>query len=346
MSAPTVLLCGFGAFGARHHAAWRSLGARVLACDPSEDARTRAIDAGIDEDDVAAMPDSLLHRADCVAIVTPPATHLALAEQALAAGKPVLLEKPAVRSVGEAYALIEAQRRSGCLVQVNLVLRVHPMSLRALELLQDGAIGQLALMEGRFRGWKRQHLGVALEENDGVHFLDLMQLFADACITQIGAHAVCLPTCTGADDLMLCTGHANGIAGRLALGMLTPGDGTDAFVPGARTDKVLKLVGDKGCLTLDYNANQLTFQGVRFEQSGSTLEVVASNAWSEAFSDATPDHLLAGSVQRFLAVINGTQPPLVTLHDGALQMARVLAAIPTAREIAATRFVPVERIAV
>jgi predicted dehydrogenase len=346
MNRPTVLLCGFGAFGVRHHAAWRSLGAHVLVCDPSEEALGRAIAAGIDANDVAAVPDDLLQRADCVAIVTPPKTHLALAEQALAADKPVLVEKPAVTTLDEAHALMEAQARSGCLVQVNMVLRAHPMTMRALDVLEDGDIGQLALMDGQFRGWKRQHLGVALEENDGVHFLDLMQLFAGASIAQVGAHAVSLPTRNGANDLMLCTGHANGIAGRLALGMLLPGDGIDAFVPGAQTDKVLKLVGDKGCLTLDYNANRLTFRAVRFDQSSTTLEVVPSTSWSEAFPEATPEYLLASSAKRFLATIDGTKPPLVTLHDGALQMARVLAAIPTAREIAATRFVPVERIAV
>ncbi len=346
MSAPTVLLCGYGAFGARHHAAWSRLGARVLVCDPSEAARSRAAEAGVETADIAALPDDLLPRADCVAIVTPPDTHLALAEQALAAGKPVLLEKPAVTTLDEAHALMDARSRSGCLVQVNLVLRAHPMTVRAFEVLQEGGIGKLALMEGRFCGWKRRHLCVGLEENDGVHFLDLMQLFAGASITQVGAHAVTLPMPQGADDMMLCTQHANGICGRLSLGMLMPGDGIDAFVPGAKTDKVLKLVGDRGCLTLDYNANRLTFQAVRFDRTDTTIEVVPSQSWSEVFPAATPDHLLAASAQRFLATIDGKEPPLVSLHDGALEIARVLAAIPTAREIAATRFVPVDRIAV
>lgn len=346
MSNPTVLVCGYGAFGARHAAAWSRLGARVLVNDPSEDARAQAEADGFAADTISGDLDAFLSQADCVAIVTPPSTHLALTKHALAAGKPVLLEKPAVPTLDEANALVDAQHRSGCLVQVNLLLRAHPMTKRALEVLQNGDLGNLILMEGRFCGWKRRHLNVALEENDGVHFLDLMRLFAGASITQIGAQAITLPGHEAPDDLSLTTLHANGVAARLALGLIVPGGGVDAFVPGAQTDKVLRLVGDKGCLTLDYNANRLTFQSVRFDQLETILDVVPSTAWNEAFPDATPDQLLENSARAFLATIQDGASPMVSLHDGALEIARVLAAIPTARQIASASQVPIERISV
>jgi len=346
MNSTTVLVCGYGAFGARHAAAWSRLGARVLVSDPNEDARAHADANGFAADQISADIDAFLPQADCVTIVTPPSTHLALTDQALTAGKPVLLEKPAVPTLDEAHALMEAQHRSGCLVQVNLLLRAHPMTRRALEVLQNGDLGNLVLMDGRFCGWKRRHINVALEENDGVHFLDLMRLFAGASITQIGAQCITLPGHHAADDLSLTTLHANGIAGRLALGLIVPGDGVDAFVPGAQTDKVLRLVGDKGCLTLDYNANRLTFQSVRFDQMESTIDVTPSTSWNEAFPDATPDQLLENSAKAFLATIKDGAKPMVPLHDGALEIARVLAAIPTAQQIASASHVPIERVSV
>jgi predicted dehydrogenase len=346
MSGPTVLVCGYGAFGARHAAAWSRLGAQVLVCDPSEDARAQAEADGFSADAISAHLDAFLSQADCVAIVTPPSTHLALTKQALAAGKPVLLEKPAVSTLDEAHALMDAQQRTGCLVHVNLLLRAHPMTKRGLEVLQNGDLGNLILMEGRFCGWKRRHLNVTLEENDGVHFLDLMRLFAGASITQISAQTITLPGHDAADDLSLTTLHANGISGRLALGLIVPGDGADAFVPGAQTDKVLKLVGDQGCLTLDYNANRLTFQSVRFDQMESTIDVVPSTSWNEAFPDATPDQLLENSARAFLAAVQDGDAPMVSLNDGALEIARVLAAIPTAQQIACASQVPIERISV
>lgn len=346
MSMPTVLVCGYGAFGARHAAAWARLGARVLICDPSERACTQAKADGFAADAISADLDAFLSQADCVVIVTPPHTHLALTEQALAAGKPVLLEKPAVPTLDEAHTLMDAQHRSGCLVQVNLLLRAHPMTKRALEVLHQGDLGNLVLMEGRFCGWKRRHLNVTLEENDGVHFLDLMRLFAGASITQIGAHGITLPGHKAPDDLSLTTLHANNIAGRLALGLILPGDGVDAFVPGAQTDKTLKLVGDKGCLTMDYNANRLTFQSVRFKQMETTIDVVPSTSWNEAFPDATPDQLLENSAKAFLATLTDADAPMVSLNEGALEIARVLAAIPTAQTIAKASLVPIERVSV
>lgn len=346
MNSPTVLVCGYGAFGARHAAAWSRLGARVLVSDPSEESRAQAEADGFSADAISADLTAFLSHADCVAIVTPPSTHLALTKQALAAGKPVLLEKPAVPTLDEAHALMDAQQRSGCLVQVNLLLRAHPMTKRALEVLQNGDLGNLILMEGRFCGWKRRHLNVTLEENDGVHFLDLMRLFAGASITQIGAQAITLPGHDAADDLSLTTLHANGIAGRLALGLMIPGSALDAFVPGAQTDKVLKLVGDQGCLTLDYNANRLTFQSVRFDQMETTIDVIPSTSWNEAFPDATPDQLLENSARALLATIKDGAAPMISLNDGALEIARVLAAIPTAQKIACASQVPIERISV
>jgi len=346
VSNPTVLVSGYGAFGARHAAAWSRLGADVLISDPCANAQARAEADGFAADTISADLDAFLPLVDCVDIVTPPSTHLALTEQALAAGKPVLLEKPAVPNLDEAHALMDAQARTGCLVHVNLILRAHPMTKRAREVLRQGDLGDLILMEGRFCGWKRRHCDVALEENDGVHFLDLMQLFAGASITQIGAQALGLPNHGDVDDLWLTTRHANSVAGRLALGSIAPGTGVDAFVPGAQTDKVLRLIGTTGCLTLDYNANRLTFQAVHFERSARQLDVTPSTSWNEAFPDATPDKLLENSAKAFLAATDGRAPPMVSLHDGALELTRVLAAIPTAQQIASAAFVPIDRVTV
>src|SRR5690606_19916103 len=108
--AESVLICGFGAFGELHARAWRLLDPSIalMVADPSERARARAAQVGVAAADIAPDATALMDRAGIVDIVAPPAFHLPLALSALRAGKPVMIEKPAVRTVSEARQLIAA----------------------------------------------------------------------------------------------------------------------------------------------------------------------------------------------------------------------------------------------
>ncbi|MFK7792401.1 MAG: Gfo/Idh/MocA family protein [Devosiaceae bacterium] len=330
MSAATVLICGYGAFGAQHAEAWRALGRHVLVADPDAQARARAKKDGIEPSGIAPHIHDLIAHTDIVDIVSSPASHLVLSTAAVKAGKPVLLEKPAVRNAQEARELLDLQRRSGLAVQVNLLLRAHPMVAAAKTLLDQDAIGSLMVMDGRFCGWKRQHRAVGLVQNDGVHFLDLMRLFASSAITHIHARSHQFLGQDMVDDLSLQLTHANGVEGRLALGMLAPGTGTDAFVPGAQTDKVLQLVGDQGSLTLDFNAGQLRHGRVQFDADATTVHVLPGAADTQDFTDVTPLSLLQASMTAFLATVETGAPVLVPLEEGALELALLSEAIPIA----------------
>lgn len=330
MTISTVLLCGFGAFGAQHAQAWRTLGKTVLVAEPDGQARARAQASGVATADMAATVDDLMERADCVDIVTPPAQHLELCEMALAAGKPVLLEKPAVANAAEGKRLLELQEKCGQPVQVNLLLRSHPMTQRAVDLIGQGVIGSLMLIEGRFCGWKRQHRAVGLLHNDGAHFLDLMRLFAGSPIDRMAVRALSFLGHEKPDDLSIDLTHANGVEGRLALGLMAPGSVEDSFVPGAQTDKVLRLVGDKGTLTLDFNGSDLTVQSVCFDVDASVIRVVPGEKRREKFGTVTSQSLLQESLKAFLASCEKGVPLLVPLSEAALELARVMDRIQAA----------------
>jgi myo-inositol 2-dehydrogenase/D-chiro-inositol 1-dehydrogenase len=90
---------------------------------------------------VFADPQSLIWDPgiDAVMVCSPDATHHALALAAIAAGKPVLVEKPLASTVAEAREIIEAEMRHGSrLVQVGFMRRFDP-GYRAMkaELLGD-----------------------------------------------------------------------------------------------------------------------------------------------------------------------------------------------------------------
>lgn len=322
-----VLICGFGAFGELHATAWRRLDPAItlMVADPAERARSRALQLGIAPNDIAADPTALLNSADIVDIVAPPAFHMALALQALAVGKPVMIEKPAVETVADARALLEA---AGDLpVQVGLVLRAHPLVSEAARLMAEGEIGELLAMDGDFSGWKRMRADSSLLENDGVHFLDLMRHFAGAPAIEVEARSWSLLDAAVADDITIEISFVGGVRGRLRLGVLIAGEVEDAFVPGAVTTKRLTLVGRTGNIAIDFNRNTLTTSTVSYTRSSGGHHVQPQSVASNLALGATPEALLSRSFAIFCNALRAGTPVLCDARQGALELAATLAAV-------------------
>ena len=92
-----------------------------------------------------ADADELLAAAqpDVVHVLTPPATHAALAIQLLDAGVHVLVEKPMALTVAEADAMVAAAARAGKYLTVDHNRWFDPVMLEARALLASGALGAL-----------------------------------------------------------------------------------------------------------------------------------------------------------------------------------------------------------
>jgi predicted dehydrogenase len=84
---------------------------------------------------------------DAVIVATPDHWHAPIAIEALLAGKDVYVEKPMIHSVDEGLRLVDAQRKSGRLLQVGSQGVSSIVYLKAKELLASGAIGVLNLVE-------------------------------------------------------------------------------------------------------------------------------------------------------------------------------------------------------
>lgn len=124
-----------------------------------------------------------------LAIVATP--HDALASVTLAAverGIHVLVEKPAARRTEELRPVMEAAARTGALVRVGFNHRYHPALLKARELVDSGALGELMFLRARYghggrpgydREWRaRPEISGGGELIDqGVHLIDLSRWF-------------------------------------------------------------------------------------------------------------------------------------------------------------------------
>ena len=118
---------------------------------------------------------------------------------AVQAGKAVLVEKPAARSVQEIDPVIQAARESGVQVQVGFNHRYHPALQKARELFDSGALGSLMFLRARYghggrvgyeKEWRAnpEISGGGELIDQGVHLIDLARWFLGD-FAQIHGHA-------------------------------------------------------------------------------------------------------------------------------------------------------------
>jgi predicted dehydrogenase len=80
---------------------------------------------------------------DAVVIATPDHWHGPATILACNAGKDVYVEKPAAHNIRESRLMIEAARHNGRMVQVGTQSRTRPCTVRAIEYIQSGKIGEV-----------------------------------------------------------------------------------------------------------------------------------------------------------------------------------------------------------
>ncbi len=87
---------------------------------------------------------------EAVYIPLPNTLHCEWSIRALEAGKHVLCEKPMSSSPGEVEAAFDASERTGCLLTEAFMYRHHPQAKRLVQLIAEGAIGELRLVRSVF----------------------------------------------------------------------------------------------------------------------------------------------------------------------------------------------------
>jgi len=82
------------------------------------------------------------HRVEAVVIASPQETHRAIAERALALGKPVLCEKPLGASLEDGMAMVAAAKAAGVANMVGFNYIRTPASAYARQLVQSGPLSR------------------------------------------------------------------------------------------------------------------------------------------------------------------------------------------------------------
>jgi len=125
---------------------------------------------------------------DAVVIATTHDLLASITAEAAAAGKHVLVEKPAACRARELDAAVAACQRTGALVRIGFNHRYHRAFRKAREIFESGALGELMFIRGRYghggrpgydREWRAdpERSGGGELIDQGIHLIDLARWF-------------------------------------------------------------------------------------------------------------------------------------------------------------------------
>ena len=194
---------------------------------------------------------------DAVVIAVPPRLHLELALRALAAGKHVLVEKPAFLRMEDYRAVQEARDRAKRVVLVGENDHYKPLAVALRRLLAEGVIGEMvfahfATLVKKFKtadDWRNDEAmagGDAFFE-EGIHWLHLAGSLGPRIVEIHGFRPS--PSVAGSDrrakSLMVAFRYDNGAVGSLFYSREVP-----SLFRGVRLSK---LFGREGIITFESN---------------------------------------------------------------------------------------------
>ena len=265
---------------------------------------------------------------DAVVITSPHTAHRAQAEAAAAAGKHVYIEKPMALSVAECDAIIAACAAASVQLTVNFVTRFRDAPMAMKQLVDDGRIGDIRMIEmhGTWTSFLLEDIvdeatgrviiprkDWAFDPAEGSQFLDWGVHETDALRWLTGSEAVrayaqyrTYGTPPPVDlSAMVQYTMANGVMASLLMTYEVPEPG---LVPNDKT----RVIGSTGIIEADH------YGEVRLG-TGSSWDIVARQVPFDFLGDYLDPNRLKGfaaQVEDFAGAIEEGREPVVTGLDG------------------------------
>jgi len=310
-------IVGCGLIGQKRAAAATAHQIAVVCDTQIEHARTLAARTGADAvQDWREMMDADV---DAVIVAT---THDRLSEIALAAveaGKHVLVEKPAGRTLDEVSQVREAARRRGALVKVGFNHRFHPGLARAKEIASSGALGPLYYIRGRYghggrvgydQEWrcKREVSGGGELIDQGSHLIDLSRWFLGDLKFEYAAAPTFFWNIEVDDNCFLAL---RGAKGEMAWLHASWTEWKNMFA--------FEIVGRDGKLTIDGLGGSYGVERLTFHKMLSDMGPPETTMWEYPF----PDTSWKREFESFEAALEGKPAQIADIDDACAVLAIV-----------------------
>jgi UDP-N-acetylglucosamine 3-dehydrogenase len=204
-------------------------------------------------------------RVDAVVVAVPPAGHLDLTLQALAAGKHVLVEKPAFPRTGDYETVRAARDRAARVVLVGENDHYKPLAVCLRRLVRDGVIGDMVFahfttLAKRFKtagDWRNdeQMAGGDAFFEEGIHWLHIANSLGPSIVSAEGFRPALAPTGEDrrAKSMLVAFRYDNGAVGSLYYSREVP-----SLLRGLR---VSKLFGREGIISFESNGAFVVVRG-------------------------------------------------------------------------------------
>jgi predicted dehydrogenase len=211
---------------------------------------------------------------DVIHVCTPNATHHALAEAALNAGKHIVCEKPLATNVQDAAHLVELAASVGSVAAVPFVYRFHPMVREARARIASGQTGRISTIQGSYlQDWLlsqdddnwRVDAGLGGPSRAfadiGSHLCDLIEFVTNDRIVRIGSVSRTLFTGRAnhedvqTEDLVAAVfATKTGAVGNLLVSQVAPG---------RKNRLVIEISGTESTVQFDQEAPETLWLGKR-----------------------------------------------------------------------------------
>lgn len=260
---------------------------------------------------------------DCVIVCTPDQLHRRISEEALAAGKHVLCEKPLALTREDIEAIVAAAKKSDKKFMVGQVCRYTQSFIKAKELVDAGEIGELTFVESEYahdyeqiltgvHSWRQDPLRYGIV-GGGCHAVDLLRWIAGnpEVISAYGVHKT-FKDLTAIDDTHIAIMRfPNGVIGKVFCSISCKRDYTMRTV----------LYGTRGTIITDNTSPTMTV----FRQNPVTRKSEA-----EIIPIEVNNHNMVGEFAEFYDIIVNDRPVRTTAMEGANTIAACLAIVDSA----------------
>ncbi len=325
MTRTRIAVAGAGYIGQAHMAVAQA-GARCslsAVVDPSPAAQAVAERAGVplypSIDDLLARD-----RPDGLVLATPNALHVPQALQCMAAGIPILLEKPIATTVAEGRQLVEAVEKTGARVLIGHHRAHSPIMAAACEVIASGRLGRLVSVVGSATFYKpeayfadapwRREIGggpILLNMIHEVH--DLRMLCGDITAVQaFKSHAT--RGFAVEDTVAINLRFANGVLGSFMLSDTAACP--RSWEQTSQENKAYPSHDDEDCYVIAGTDGCLSVPTMRLK----TYPRAEDRSWWKPFEASTVpvvrDDPLQHQMDHFGAVARGEASPLVSARDG------------------------------
>jgi predicted dehydrogenase len=344
VSKTRIAVAGAGYIGQAHMDAARRSATVTLSAvvDPAPMAKAHADAAGVP---LYASLGALFakDRPDGVVLATPNPLHVPHALECIAAGVPMLLEKPIAQTVTEAERLVRAVDESGARMLIGHHRAHSPIMAQARQVVESGVLGRLVAVTGTAMFCKPDHYFVdapwrkqpgagpiLLNMIHEVHNLRILcgeivavQAFASNAVRGFAVE----------DTVAIGLRFANGVLGSFLLSDTAAS--AKSWEQTSRENKAYPSYDDEDCYTIAGTHGSLSVPTMRLK----TYARAEDRSWWKPFETGVVDLVREDPIRRqmehFGAVVRGEAEPLVGARDGLANL-RVTEAIVAAAQSGTT----------